>query len=110
MRKRAIVSAKSRAETVFEEYLSRHGINWEYEALPGVKKPDYLIPYALGKCIIEVKQIEDPNPLRDAGFSPDLPVRKKISAARKQLREYKDFRCTLAVFSESIFGPTSPLS
>jgi len=44
------------------------GIAWEYEALPGLKKPDYVIPYASGKCVVEVKQIEDADPRPTHGF------------------------------------------
>ncbi len=99
---------KSRAEAVFEEYLARHGITWEYETLPGQRKPDYLIPYAKGKCIVEVKEIEDPDPWPERSFEPDRPVRAKIRAARKQLKEYKHLPCGLAVYSESMFAPHEP--
>ena len=99
---------QTRAEAVFEDYLTRHGIAWEYEALPGLKKPDYVIPYASGKCVVEVKQIEDPDPRPTHGFNPDRPVRAKIRRAVKQLGEYKDHPCSLAVYSESMFGPYEP--
>ena len=42
---------KSRAETVFEQYLADRDTSWEYEALPGRKKPDYLIPHAGGSAL-----------------------------------------------------------
>ncbi len=38
-------SLQTKAEIVFEDYLTRHGVAWEYETLPGLKKPDYVIPY-----------------------------------------------------------------
>ena len=53
----------------------------EYETLPGLKKPDYVIPHASGKCIVEVKQIEDSDPRPTHGFNPDRPVRAKIRRA-----------------------------
>jgi hypothetical protein len=99
---------KSRAEVVFEKYLTGHGMTWEYENLPGKKKPDYLIPHAAGKCIVEVKEIEDPDPWPERSFEPDRPVRAKIRAARKQLKEYKHLPCGLAVDSESMFAPHEP--
>jgi len=99
---------RSPAETIFEEYLVRHGLTWEYETLPGIKRPDYVIPCASGKCVVEVKEIEDPDPSPKNRFIPDLPVRAKIRAARKQLREYKNLPCSLAIYSESIFGPYEP--
>ena len=102
------VCSMPRAETVFEQYLAGHGIDWEYETLPGRKKPDYLIPHAGGKCIVEVKEIEDPDPRPTAGFHPDRPVRAKIHRARKQFREYKNHLCSLSVYSESMFGPCEP--
>jgi len=98
-------SLQTKAEIVFEDYLTRHAVAWEYETLPGLKKPDYVIPHTSGKCIIEVKQIEDPDPRPTHGFNPDRPVRAKIRRARKQFGEYKDHPCSLAVYSESIFGP-----
>ena len=64
-------------------------MKWEYENLSGKKKPDYLIPHTAGKCIVEVKEIQDPDPLPERSFEPDRPVRAKIRAARKQLKEYK---------------------
>lgn len=99
---------KPRAEAAFEHYLADRGVTWEYETLSGRKKPDYLIPHAAGKCIVEVKEIEDPDPRPTEGFNPDRPVRAKIQRARKQFREYKDLPCGLAVYSESMFGPYEP--
>jgi hypothetical protein len=99
---------KSRAETVFEQYLADRDTSWEYEALPGRKKPDYLIPHAKGKCIVEVKEVEDPDPRPTSGFDPDRAVRAKIRRARKQFREYKHLPCGFAVYSESMFGPYDP--
>lgn len=66
-------AVQSRVEVVFEEYLTLNGLVWEYEALPGRKKPDYVIPYASGKCVVEVKQIEDPDPRPTHEFHPDRP-------------------------------------
>lgn len=99
---------QSRAEAVFEKYLEGQGIAWKYESLPGQKKPDYLIPHANGNCVVEVKQIEDPDPRPTEGFSPDRSVRSKIDRARKQFREYKNLPCALVVYSESVFGPYEP--
>jgi hypothetical protein len=99
---------KSRAESVFEAYLQQRHLPWEHEALSGRKKPDYVLNHPTGKCIVEVKQIESPNPLPKDGFDPDRPVRSKIRSARKQLGEYKDYCCSLALFTESMFGPSEP--
>ena len=104
----SVPEEKSRAEIVFEEYLTGQGITWEYETLYGQKKPDYRIPHARGKCIVEVKQIQDPDPRPSGEFSPDRSVRLKIDRARKQFREYKELPCALAMYSESIFGPHEP--
>ena len=104
----SVPEEKSRAEIVFEEYLTGQGITWEYETLYGQKKPDYLIPRARVKCIVEVKQIQDPDPRPSGEFSPDRSVRLKIDRARKQFREYKELPCALAMYSESIFGPHEP--
>ena len=101
---------KSRAESVFEEYLRGHNLAWEYEALSGSKKPDYVVEHPTGKCVIEVKEIEDPDPLPLNGFHPDRPVRNKIKDAQKQLIEYKQCCCSLVVFTESMFGPSEPIT
>jgi len=85
-----------------------NNIPWEYESLPGVKKPDYVVPCAFGKCIVEVKEIENPQPWPTHGFEPDRPVRAKMKSARKQLSEYKDLPCSLAIYSESAFAPHEP--
>jgi hypothetical protein len=99
---------KTHAEILFENYLSQHGMKWEYEALSGRTKPDYAIPCASGKCVIEVKQIQNPNPPPAGGYNPGRFVRAKIQRARKQLREYKDHPCSLAIYSDSIFASHSP--
>jgi hypothetical protein len=101
-------TAKTRADSAFEEYLNRHSVTFERESLPGRKQPDYLIHGPSGDCIVEVKQIEKPKQLPTNGFNPDRFVRAKIDHARKQFREYKDLPCSLAIYSESIFGPSDP--
>ena len=101
-------AAKTQAEIVFERYLTGHAIAWQYESLTGRRKPDYLITCSSGKCIVEVKQIEDADPRPMGGHNPDRPIRAKIRSARRQFREYKDLPCSLAVYSESIFGPSDP--
>jgi len=86
----------------------RHTMTGQHEKLPGRKKPDYLIQSAAGPCIIEVKEIEDPDPKPVHSFDPAKPVREKINFAKRQFREYKQFPCALAISSESPFGPYEP--
>ncbi|MGJ5814876.1 hypothetical protein [Paludibaculum fermentans] len=102
-------TTKTRAEIVFEGYLSERGLTFEHEAVPGRRKPDYLIHGPSGDCIVEVKQIEDPDPHPSGGFSAARSVRAKIRSARRQFGEYKHFACSLAIYSESIFGPNDPV-
>lgn len=101
---------RSRAESAFEEYLRGRNLAWAYEELSGSKKPDYVLEHPTGKCVIEVKEIEDPDPLPLDGFHPDRAVRNKIKAAQKQFHEYKQHCCSLAVFTESMFGPSEPIT
>lgn len=103
-----MTAVKPRAECVIENYFRQHGMPFSYEALPGTKKPDYLIEHGSGKCIVEVKTIEDPRPRLEHSFDPYRPVLRKISAAKKQFGEYKDYPCALALYSESIYGPSDP--
>ena len=84
-----VETEKTRAEIVFEQYLSQRALRFEHEAVSGRKKPDYLIHGPSGDCIVEVKQIEDPDSRPSKGFNPDRPVRAKIKSARRQLGEYK---------------------
>lgn len=104
-----VETERTNAEIVFERYLSQRELRFKHEAVAGRKKPDYLIHGPSGDCIIEVKQIEDPDPRPSGGFNPDRPVRAKIRSARRQLGEYKELPCSLAVYSESIFGPDDPV-
>jgi hypothetical protein len=101
-------AVKTEAEIVFEGCLNQRGLRFEYDALAGNKKPDYLIHGPSGDCVIEVKQIEKPKSLPPGGFNPDRFVRAKIDDARKQFREYKHLSCSLAIFSKSMFGPSDP--
>jgi hypothetical protein len=101
-------TVKTEAEVGFEDYLTQRGLRFEYEALPGNRKPDYLIHAPSGDCVVEMKQIEEPKSLTPGGFNPDRFVRAKIDDARKQFREYKHLPCSLAIFSKSIFGPSDP--
>lgn len=95
---------KPLAEGLFEEYLRSQGLDWGYESLAGWKKPDYVVCHSTGRCIFEIKELGDPDPLPTGGFDPDRPVRKKIRRAREQFREYKDHCCNLVVFNKSVFG------
>ncbi len=96
------------AEALFEGYLRAQGLPFEYENLSGTKKPDYLVHHSSGDCIFEVKEIRDPADLPTRGFSPDLPVVRKISRTKEQFREYKQYPCNLVLFSDSMFGPSEP--
>jgi hypothetical protein len=96
------------AEAIFEGYLRAQALEWQYEALPGKKKPDYVIEHRSGKCIFELKEIEGPPIFPKKGFDPGKPVRKKIERARTQFKEYKDHCCNLTIFSSTMLGPTDP--
>ncbi|HEX3747561.1 MAG TPA: hypothetical protein VHW09_26685 [Bryobacteraceae bacterium] len=95
-------------QRLFEKYLDAQAIKWEYEAVSGDCKPDYLITHDAGQCIVEIKTVGWPEQWPSDPISPDDPVRLKIKKARRQFREYKGMPCALAVHSASMFGPSDP--
>ena len=98
------------AGPIFEEYLNQRGLRFEYEAVSGRKKPDYIIHGSSGDCIVEVKQIEDPSPMPNGGVKPYQPIRNKIKKTRCQFGEYKHLPCGLVIYSKSIRCPPLPIN
>jgi hypothetical protein len=95
-------------QRLFAEYLDLQAIKWEYEAVEGNAKPDFLIHHKGSDAIVEVKTVGWPEEISSDGHYPDQPVRRKIKKAQKQFREYKDKPCALAVHAGCMFGPQDP--
>jgi hypothetical protein len=110
------MKTKNPSECLFEEYLNQHYLEFDYEPAIGRKRPDYLVyvfskavfeEHQLGGVIFEVKEFDSSvdfvkgNALSfDEGwFFRCKPIREKINAAERQLREYKKrFPCVVVLY------------
>jgi hypothetical protein len=95
-------SQRTESELLFEEYLIAHACaEWEHEKpLPGKRKhPDYYVQHRGRVLIFEVKEFEaQPPQHNELGFYNAYdPLREKINQAVRQLREYKEFACSIVL-------------
>src|ERR1700687_345711 len=74
------------AEHLFESYLASQELRWEYEPLLGGKRPDYLIQHSGGGFVVEVEELQRPDPTPTDRYSPTTAVREALRRARIQLR------------------------
>lgn len=107
--------ARTAGEAAFEEYLRSQGLtDFVHEKqFPGKNKhPDYSFTFAGAELLFEVKDLKgDPLPLHRNPSNPDEPamrfgfwdphagVRQKIDDAREKFREFKDYPCSLVLFT-----------
>lgn len=92
--------SKDQSEIFFESYLKSCGIEFEYEpnAPDKSKHPDYPIEWNGTRIICEVKGLYKEEPLRGAAhIDPCSNIRRKISKAQKQFKEYKVDPCVLVL-------------
>jgi len=101
-------SQGTKGEELFERYLHSQELHWEYESLPGQKRPDYVIQHHTGRCIFEVKDFDDPKPRPTDGYDPSPPIQRKMRRAREQFEEYKDHCCSVVLYSGSIYRAIYP--
>jgi len=102
-------SANTKGERLFEQYLKKQRYNFEYEALKGKTKPDYLVDTPLGQIICEIEDIvKSPKLQLGKGTvirdSRHKKIQDKINNARKHFRPYKDCKlpCVLIIYNHSI--------
>ncbi|MBL7152787.1 MAG: hypothetical protein ISS79_03660 [Phycisphaerae bacterium] len=100
------METKNESEKVFEQYLDSNEFQgkWAYEpSITGkTKHPDYLLDFGDKKCFFEVKELrkKDNEPTERAAYiDPYSGLRKKIHKARKQLKEFKEYPCSLVVYN-----------
>jgi hypothetical protein len=99
------METKNESEKIFEQYLDANGFQdkWTHEpSIPGKHaKPDYLVHWKGDKCFFEVKELrKKPNdPTRPAHIYPYQSLRSEINEARKQLKQFKEYSCSLVVFN-----------
>jgi len=103
------MSVKTESETVFEEYLNCHSLDWEAVDTGPQKEPDYRIKLGSQDCIFEVKEFDDPKPRPKSSFDPCRPVRQKLKKAREKFVRYETVSCNVVLFnSRSIYRSLTP--
>lgn len=101
------MEGKTVSERIFEEYLSKRGLDPRYEERPsGITRPvDYSLELG-GKTIrFDVKEWEPKGPPMGAGaFDPYEPIREKIQEGREKFKQYKGRGepCVLVLYN---YGP-----
>lgn len=107
------MSVKNISEQLFENYLRRQGLSFEFEKpYPGKSKlVDYTVPLDGRDFLFEVKQFEQKNyPLPTSMSAVDYygPIRAKIDQAQKKFKEYEEFPCCLVLHSNEAFVMDDP--
>jgi hypothetical protein len=98
-------SGHTLSENLFEKYLVEQQMKFQYEKpYPGkAKRVDYTVPIANQDFLFEVKEIEPAKPPRDRSIY--VEIRQKITAARRQFKEYKEYPCCLVLFDRDPIRP-----
>lgn len=95
-----MASNKTEGEILFEEYLNKQGIPFEFEKeFPGKRKrPDYAIVWHR-EILLDVKDFDQPPAAgnRAGAFDPYPRIREKIEQGRKKFKEYKGHPCALVL-------------
>jgi hypothetical protein len=97
------------SEQLFEAHLRSLLLEWDYEPGFGLKHPDYLLHHS-GGCVIEVEELQNPDPLPTTGFSPVPAIRDALRRARNQLRGCKHLPTGVVLYSESFYRTVSPIT
>lgn len=115
-----MTKSRTSGEFAFEEYLRSQGFtdkDFVHEKdFPGKSKhPDYSFTFAGTELLFEVKDLEgNPLPLHRDPSDPDAPVmrfgfwdphagvRQKIDDAREKFRAFKDYACSLVLFTSGL--------
>jgi hypothetical protein len=92
---------RNASELLFEEYLTVQGYTqWSHEPpFEGKRRrPDYFLEYGGSAFAFEVKEFETSSPGAGFGYyDPYEPIRKKVSKAVQQFKEYKEYPCSLVL-------------
>ena len=101
------MSAKTKSELLFEQYLDIRGYtDWEHEPadlLGQTKRPDYLLRFGGRELLLEVKEMHEkrPHPGGLTSIDPYAGLRSEIDEARFKFKRLKDFCCSLVVYNLS---------
>src|SRR3989442_15937871 len=90
-------NAKTESDLLFETYLDHREIAWDYEpCVPGkTKRIDYRVTLPVGDFFFEVKEFLGIYPVASSYES----IRQKINEAQKQVKQYKEYCCSLVLSS-----------
>lgn len=107
-----IVTSKTQADLLFEEYLTGAGLTAEYEPPLGVKRPDYLVHTRPHEVLCEVEEFGEGDVDRDEheqlrmkgmaslALNPYSRIREKLDIGGRQLREFKGrFPCLVVLYN-----------
>jgi hypothetical protein len=105
---RSMPTAKSTAESLFESYLASRDLRADYEPKLGGKRPDYLVHAPGGDFVVEVEELQCPDPIPTQGYSPTTSIRESMRRARNQLRGCKHLPAAILVYSEAMYRSVTP--
>lgn len=97
------MTPNTESEDAFELYLNSVGLPWMRIETGPQKQPDYEVEHNGERCLVEVKEFDDPRPIPADGYSPCPAIREKITQARKQFREHREHCCVLVLWNKSIY-------
>src|SRR5438876_735437 len=90
-------NVKTESDLLFETYLDQRGIAWDYE--PDIADKTTRIHYRItrqnGHFFFEVKGFPGIYPVSSSQSS----IRGKINEAQKQLKQYREYPCSLVLAS-----------
>jgi len=97
---------QTESEKIFEQYLNENDYsNWEFEPpISGCsKRPDYLLRWASGEYLLEVKELHQKGEFQTGArnYDPYSGMRNEIDEARKKFKEngFKNRPCSLVIFN-----------
>lgn len=101
-------SVTTESELVFEQYLQSQSLKWSRIPESNRKQPDYKLEHGPMTCVFEVKEFAEPQTKPVGGYSPCPPIRKKIQAASKKFKDYRNNCCALVLWNTSIYRSAIP--
>jgi RHS repeat-associated protein len=100
----ATMSEVTESEKAFERYLDSQKLAWHRVPETQQKQPDYRVEHKGKPCLFEVKEFGDPALKPIGGFSACPAIQEKITRARKQFKEYRQYSCAVVLWnSKSIY-------
>ncbi|MGB9067653.1 MAG: hypothetical protein WCC21_03705 [Candidatus Acidiferrales bacterium] len=103
-KQRATMSEATESEKMFERYLNGQNLAWDRVPETQLKQPDYRVEHNRKPCFFEVKEFSDPATKPVGAFSSCPAIQEKLTQARKQFRDYRNYCCAVVLWnSKSIY-------